>query len=213
VNISSRWVDVAWTSTGTERRSSANGVQSTAQQIVDEFSSENTGSVVAYRNNSRWVQTIERAGVDQKRRGFRQQGVYLITGGLGGIGFAVAEFLARSVRARLVLVDRTSLPPKSEWDARRQSDHNVAGGKLRKIHTLEALGGELLIVHGDVTNLADMQRAISEARQKWGTIHGVIHGAGVLDDRLIQLMDKASRPRSGAKGEGHAGSADGYGEG
>jgi acyl transferase domain-containing protein/thioesterase domain-containing protein len=195
VNISSRWVDVAWTSTGTERRSSANDVQNTAQEIVDEFSSENTGSVVAYRNNSRWVQTIERAGVDQKRRGFRQQGVYLITGGLGGIGFAVAEFLARSVRARLVLIDRTNLLPKSEWVARRQSDHNVVGGKLRKIHALEALGGEVLLVHGDVTNLADMQRAISEARQKWGTIHGVIHGAGAIDDGLIQLLDKASADR------------------
>src|SRR5262249_46095848 len=67
--------------------------------------------------------------------------------------------------------------------------------KLRKIHTLEALGAELLIVHGDVTNLADMQRAISEAGQKWGTIHGVIHAAGVLDDGLIQLMDKANADR------------------
>ena len=45
----------------------------------------------------------------------REGGVYLITGGLGGIGLAVAAYLARSVSAKLVLVARTALPSRHEW--------------------------------------------------------------------------------------------------
>ena len=40
----------------------------------------------------------------------RERGVYLITGGLGGVGLTLAGYLARAVRARLVLVGRHGLP-------------------------------------------------------------------------------------------------------
>jgi NAD(P)-dependent dehydrogenase (short-subunit alcohol dehydrogenase family) len=41
--------------------------------------------------------------------------VYLLTGGLGGIGLTVARMLARDYQARLVLVARAPLPPREEW--------------------------------------------------------------------------------------------------
>jgi acyl transferase domain-containing protein/SAM-dependent methyltransferase len=47
----------------------------------------------------------------------KKHGVYLITGGLGGVGLTIAEHLARTVQARLVLVGRESAPPRSEWDS------------------------------------------------------------------------------------------------
>ena len=47
----------------------------------------------------------------------RPQGVYLITGGLGGIGLRLAEWLRNSQpEVRLVLVGRTPLPPRSGWE-------------------------------------------------------------------------------------------------
>ena len=42
-------------------------------------------------------------------------GTYLITGGLKGVGLALAEQLARTLRANLLLVGRTPLPPRDEW--------------------------------------------------------------------------------------------------
>ena len=43
----------------------------------------------------------------------RQRGVYLVTGGLGGIGLAVALDLARRVSARLVPLGRSPVPPRA----------------------------------------------------------------------------------------------------
>ena len=47
----------------------------------------------------------------------KQGGAYLITGGLGGIGLALAAWLAKAASARLLLTGRRSLPPRQTWDA------------------------------------------------------------------------------------------------
>src|SRR5262249_50675653 len=73
---------------------------------------------VAHRGAPRWLRTLERAPLEAGAGGvrLRERGTYLITGALGGIGMALAEHLARSVRARLVLVGRSRLPGAAEWD-------------------------------------------------------------------------------------------------
>ena len=53
----------------------------------------------------------------------RQSGVYLITGGFGGVGMKLAEFLAKKVKARLILLGREQLPPREEWDRKVQPGH------------------------------------------------------------------------------------------
>ena len=61
----------------------------------------------------------------------RDKGVYLITGGLGGMGLVLAESIAKSVRARLVLVGRSAFPATESWDEwlntsrRSGSDHST----------------------------------------------------------------------------------------
>ncbi|HEX7796547.1 MAG TPA: beta-ketoacyl synthase N-terminal-like domain-containing protein [Vicinamibacterales bacterium] len=77
-------------------------------------------SDLAIRGRHRWRSTlmpvqlspVEPAAVLKKR------GVYLITGGLGGVGLTIAEHLATTVQARLVLVGREPAPPRAEWDSR-----------------------------------------------------------------------------------------------
>jgi acyl transferase domain-containing protein/thioesterase domain-containing protein len=166
-SIRSRSVDVALSNAGDHVRA--------ARQIIAEvgqaFSLQN--ELVAYRGEERWVQTVEPARIHPTRDGLRSHGVYLITGGTGGIGQVIAEYLARTVCARLVLVSRTVNTPTTEFSRR-----------------LEQMGSEVLLVRADVTDLAAMQRAITEARQRFGAIHGVIHAAGVLDDGLIQLKPR-----------------------
>src|SRR5262249_14212174 len=50
----------------------------------------------------------------------REGGVYLIAGGTGGVGLALAEWLAQSVRRpRLVLIGRSKLPVRDTWDGYR----------------------------------------------------------------------------------------------
>ena len=87
-------------------------------------SADTVDTVVAYRENYRWLPTYEPVRLEQhKDKGsLREQGVYLITGGWGGIGLTIAKYLAEAVRAKLVLVSR-SLLPKEKW---ADGDHEEA---------------------------------------------------------------------------------------
>ena len=125
------------------------------------------------------------------------KGVYLITGGLGGIGLALAESLARSHSARLVLVGRSAFPPREEWDSwpRLHHSHDEIADKISAIRSIEKAGGEVIVLAADVTDADAMRRVIATARERFGRINGVIHAAGVLEDALIVKKEAASASR------------------
>ena len=141
---------------------------------------------VAYRDGERWIRHFDRKSLatvspDAANLGWRQKGVYLITGGLGGLGLATAEHLAQACDARLVLVGRTALPPRSRWD-RILANGDPESGDARKIAAVRALeerGTELLLVSADVTNLRQMQDVVDQTLDRFGILHGVLHMAGV----------------------------------
>ncbi len=116
----------------------------------------------------------------------RQGGVYMITGGLGGIGAAMSRLMARELKARLVLLARTPLPDRSEW-ARfaSRNPNDPATARIRVVEQLEAAGAEVMVVAGDVADADRMTEVLAEVKQRFGALHGVIHAAGVLDDGLI----------------------------
>jgi acyl transferase domain-containing protein len=99
--------------------SDARGARSgMAGQLAAEINSAATDEVVAYRGRRRWVQTFDSAQLppeDKKPSILRQNGTYLITGGLGGAGLVIARYLARSVQPNLILTGRTGLPDRSTW--------------------------------------------------------------------------------------------------
>ena len=119
----------------------------------------------------------------------RDRGVYLITGGLGGVGLTLADYLARSVNARLVLIGRHGLPDRKEW-ASYLASHDDDDRVSRQIHVVDALeraGAEVTVLAADVTNVAQMRSAVQEARRRYGRLDGVIHAAGVPGGGVIQL--------------------------
>ena len=118
--------------------------------------------------------------------------MYLITGGTGGIGLTLAEHLAESVHARLVLLSRTPMPGRSEW-ARLAAERPAGDAVVERIHRIEAierLGGEVLVIAADVTREAEMAAAVRAARERFGTINGVIHAAGVAGGGLTALKTR-----------------------
>ncbi|MGE3174850.1 MAG: SDR family NAD(P)-dependent oxidoreductase [Planctomycetota bacterium] len=131
----------------------------------------------------------------------QERGVYLITGGLGGLGLEVASDLATRCRARLVLVSRRGLPPREAWDgwlALRPDD--AVGRAIARVRALEAAGSEVLVCAADVGDLAAMTDVVARAQARFGALHGVFHAAGVLDDGPIQLrraeqVERVLRPK------------------
>nr|WP_322712411.1 SDR family NAD(P)-dependent oxidoreductase [Nostoc sp. ChiSLP03a]MDZ8213673.1 SDR family NAD(P)-dependent oxidoreductase [Nostoc sp. ChiSLP03a] len=161
------------------------------EKLLAELTVDNSEKLIAYRGLNRWVQSFEPVHFDKAKietPRLRERGVYLITGGLGGIGLVLAEYLARTVQAKLLLVGRSALPKKDEWSqwlsTHDESDNTSC--KIRKVQELEDLGAEVLAIAADVSNIEQMQSAIAQAQQQFGQLNGVIHSAGVPGGGVIQ---------------------------
>ena len=156
-------------------------------------------SPVAYRGSRRWRRDFERVDVPvpgaagEARSLLKSQGVYLITGGLGGLGLVMAEELARSVQARLVLVTRSAFPPASAWDG------HVAGNppsdpvsrRIRRIRACQELGAEVLVAAADVTDVEAMEQLRAEVRRRFGAVDGILHAAGVFPGGFLEITTRA----------------------
>ena len=153
------------------------------ESVVRELTCPSTDPVVAYRGTQRAVQSFEPVGaVVDNPAALRSEGVYLITGGLGGVGLLLAEHLARVCQAKLVLVGRTAMPPRGAWDPSLAGEHagDAIGQKIRAVRALEALGAEVLVASADVGVRDQMASVIGQTEDRFGTIHGVIHAAGLV---------------------------------
>ncbi|MCP4697004.1 MAG: SDR family NAD(P)-dependent oxidoreductase, partial [Gammaproteobacteria bacterium] len=166
------------------------------EQLMAELSTPSADQIIAYRDGQRRVQSYEPIRLQkplEKLPGLRLKGVYLITGGLGGIGLALAEYLAETVQAKLILTGRSALPAgnkRAEWLA-NHDEHNAVSRKIRKVQALEALGAEVLAVGADAADRLQMQKVILAAEQRFGPVNGVIHSAGIADGALIQRRTQA----------------------
>jgi thioesterase domain-containing protein/NADP-dependent 3-hydroxy acid dehydrogenase YdfG/acyl carrier protein len=170
-----------------------------AAQIVAEITSVRDCATIAFRSGERFVETLESISLEAAAGHPRLQnrGVYLITGGLGGIGLVLAEHLAREFNARLVLASRSSMPPESQWKAALDDCQTteVDRQRIRKLIQINSLAGGLLVAQADVTNLDQMRSVVDQARKQFGKIDGVFHTAGVLEDGPLLLKTAESTVR------------------
>lgn len=152
--------------------------------IVQEIMQPGKDQLVAYRHRKRWVQSYKHLPL-QKEDGLpkmiRPNGVYLITGGLGGIGFVLSKMLAKEGNVHLYLTGRTALPPRNEWASYVQQANadEAQRTKIEKVLELERLGATVEAVQANAGNLDQMKHVFDAIRKKHGGVHGVFHAAGL----------------------------------
>jgi len=132
------------------------------------------GVEIRYDDNQRWVKRLqefdEAATVDAEiTNKLKENGVYLITGGAGGLGLIFAEYLAKNFKAKLVLTGRSELTDE-------QTD---------KIQSLNTFGAEVIYLQADVSKRDDVGTLIAQTKSHFNEINGVIHSAGVIKDALV----------------------------
>jgi acyl transferase domain-containing protein len=164
-------------------------------RLVAELVSDAREPVVAYRGTRRFVETHEAAplaAADTTR--LRERGVYLITGGLGKMGLATAELLAKKYRARLVLAGRSSFPERDEWEAwlAAHDANDPTSRKIVRLLAMESAGAELLIARTDISDRAQLDVLLARAQLRFGELHGVIHAAADLGDHARVTIADAS---------------------
>ncbi|UUU22864.1 type I polyketide synthase [Streptomyces sp. DSM 40750] len=119
----------------------------------------------------------------------RSDGTYLITGGLGVLGLEVAHWLAERGARRLVLAGRRGLPPRADWDG---ATDQVTQRHIAGVRALEALGVSVRVVALDVADAAAAARLLTPDALGMPPIRGVVHAAGVLDNRMVPDVDEES---------------------
>jgi len=151
-----------------------------AEQIARELrgngeSEAEQESEIGYRGGERYVPRLVRAGAvgrEQEETAelrIGEEGSYLITGGMGGLGLAVGGWLVSQGARSVVLVGRSE----------------PSAGALEEIGTMRAAGAEVACVQADVADVSRMREVIEEIGQEGKELRGIIHAAGVLDDGVL----------------------------
>jgi NAD(P)-dependent dehydrogenase (short-subunit alcohol dehydrogenase family)/acyl carrier protein len=182
----------------TESAGARKGGASLVRQIVDELVTDVPGGLVAYRLGHRYTPVYEPLAVDTAEPSgvaIREGGVYLITGGFGSIGSVFARHLAGS-RAKLALVSRFPLPSRDRWAEwlGTHDESDATSRRIRSVKALEGLGAEVMPVAADITNPDQMSAVVAQVAERFGTLHGVIQAAGVVDETAFAPVAEI-RPR------------------
>lgn len=166
------------------------------RQLVGELVSPASNQIIAYRGSSRWLQRFEPAPFEKalaeqanvESIPLRTGGTYIITGGLGGVGLVLAQHLARTVEARIVLTSRTPLPPATDWKALLESPETPDDlkRKIQGVQSIDDLGGKPVVSTVDTIDLTSMRQLLAAVRAEYGPIHGIIHAAGVAGAGMMQ---------------------------
>ena len=165
-----------------------------AAAIWREIESRAGEEAVAYRNGRRLlprlVRTIEPPSDPLT---LRVDGSYLITGGLGGLGLEVANWMAQRGAGHIVLLSRRNFPDRSRWE--RLNVENTDYGTVRKILEAEKLGARITVARGDVADEIAMQSLFSRFGQEEFPLRGIIHAAVEMTSRSVKDLDLESFQR------------------
>ncbi|MET0462947.1 MAG: amino acid adenylation domain-containing protein [Chitinophagaceae bacterium] len=156
-----------------------------AMQLLQEITSAAFAETVSFRGRNRWVLDYEPVRLTPPTGmipSLRENGIYLITGGLGNIGRAIALFLHENCNATIVLCGRSALPQRSMWQHVLDQEQELpAAEKIRQLLAMEKNGAKVLYYQCDVSDSADLKRMVAAAEKEVGMINGVFHAAGQID--------------------------------
>ena len=122
---------------------------------------------------------------------WRPDGAYLITGGLGDVGLAIAKAMVEDGARRLILAGRTELPLRQTW--RLIDPQSKIGRRVQAICELESMGAAVHCWAMDGSDENAVAGLLADyAAEGWPPIHGVIHLAAILDRQLMIETTTAS---------------------
>ena len=139
--------------------------------IQAEIQYDSAENQVIFRDQQRWVSRLKRHAVDSKLDlKIRDDGSYLITGGLGEIGLLTAQYLASKGAKNILLMGRNKPSIKAADIIRKMTDD----------------GAKVDVLKGDIADAESLKTVLKSVPKN--TLKGVIHAAGTLQDGVIASM-------------------------
>jgi acyl transferase domain-containing protein len=166
--------------------------------LLGELASGARDPIVAFRGRRRWTRAFEplpASGTPAPVSIVRPGECYLVTGGLGNLGFLTALAIVRAGGTKLALLSRSRLPEREGWDGWVQShdDAEPVSLRIRRARALEAAGATVLPLAADVADEDGLRSALAEARARLGPVRGVVHAAGRLGAEDFGPLQDLSR--------------------
>ena len=106
---------------------------------------------------------------------FREDGTYLLTGGLGGLGLVLAEWMVERGARNLVLVGRSGATSAAAQEA---------------LAAMQSRGASVVVAKADVGSEVDVARVIGDISAAMPPLRGIMHLAAVLDDGILLQLDR-----------------------
>ncbi len=111
--------------------------------------------------------------------GFDEHGTYLITGGLGGLGLTVAQWMVERGVRHLALVGRRPPSPAAS----------------RVLDALRAAGATVESIAADVARMDEVTAVLERIHGTMPPLRGILHAAGVLENSPVVGLDAARLAR------------------
>ncbi|NEO43855.1 MAG: SDR family NAD(P)-dependent oxidoreductase [Moorea sp. SIO4A3] len=169
-------------------------VEQQAMALWKEICSEDVEDQVAIRKQERYVPRLVRhhhtqeylnknVNFESKSQkvapNFCEDGTYLITGGLGGLGLLVARWMVKRGARHLALVGRSG----------------ASDAVQTQLKELERSGAKVVVYRADVSEVESIAQVLSQIERSLPPLRGIIHSVGVLDDGILlqQTWEKFAR--------------------
>lgn len=154
------------------------------ERLLAENSKSPLETNISYREGKRLVESWQEEGEPVKAKAaipWREGGRYLITGGLGGLGFIVARDIAQKAKGSLII-----LTGRSQLDGHKKTKLQ----ELERLGDTEKKGVRIEYRQLDVSDRQAVTGLFTEIREEFGGLEGIIHSAGVIRDSLILKKTK-----------------------
>jgi iturin family lipopeptide synthetase A len=145
---------------------------------------------IAFREGQWFTQELNGVSLENEEDGkvieINENGVYIITGGTGGIGLEFADYLASKNKVNIILVNRSKFPHRDTWDniISENTDSNIIQ-KINKIKLIESSGSSIELHSCNIADFDNLKIVIDSVRNKHGKINGILHAAGIAGDGFI----------------------------
>ncbi|WP_162200459.1 hybrid non-ribosomal peptide synthetase/type I polyketide synthase [Kordia jejudonensis] len=189
-SLQAKHIDIALV----EHIETLNDANAYAEKILSEINSTATDALIAYRGKHRWIQKTSKLNLESTKETaikIKEKGAYIITGGLGGVGLALASFLAKESKCTLVLTTRSAFPDKKNWEKEIHNENTPTKQKetIAKLLEIERLGAEIMISTVNIADEENMRQLFDTVKEKFSAINGIIHAAGIADGSLIRFKE------------------------
>lgn len=162
-------------------------------RFVAEIGLQNAEVLVAYRKGVRYVEElgeIDNERISKNEIKLESDGVYVITGGLGGIGIEIARWMALRKKLNIALINRSKFPERAEWEwILKDGQDKELCMKISYLKEMENAGSKILLHDVDISKPGDVRSVFDGLREEFGRINGVVHAAGIAGGGLLLNMD------------------------